>query len=67
MRRRFEWYDWVTLAVGGVIAGFAIAQAITERSWQPIYTAAVIPAVLVASLGTRRTSRWPRARRRSDP
>jgi hypothetical protein len=65
---RFGWYEWLTVAVAGAIAGFAVAQAISEGSWQPIWTAAVIPAALVGSLGTRRTGRCrPRSGRRSDP
>jgi hypothetical protein len=69
VRRRFGWYEWVSLALAAVIGGAAIAQAIREHSWQPIFTVAWLPAVLVTSLGTRRTTGrcWPRTRRRSDP
>jgi hypothetical protein len=68
VRRRFGWYEWVTVALAAVIVGFGIAQAITVESWQPIWTVGWIPAVLVATLGRRRTAYcFPRSRRRSDP
>jgi hypothetical protein len=69
MRRRFGWYEWVTIAAVAVVAIAAIAQAIREQSWHPIWTVAWLPAVLVASLSARRMRGrcWPRARGRSDP
>jgi hypothetical protein len=67
MRRRFEWYSGITVAVAVAIMGFAIGQAIVEHRWDPVWTAAVIPAALVASLRRRRTGHcWPRSRQRSD-
>ncbi|MBV9943269.1 MAG: hypothetical protein JO262_14185 [Solirubrobacterales bacterium] len=67
MQRRFGWYEWATVALGAALVGFGIAQAIWEHSWAPIWTVGWIPAVLAASLGTRRTRDgcWPRSRRRS--
>ena len=69
MKRRLGWYEWVAVVVAVVVAGAAIAQAIREHSWQPIWTVAWLPAVFVASLGARRTTGrcWPLARRRADP
>jgi hypothetical protein len=69
MRRRFGWYEWVTILAVAVLAGAAIAHAIREHSWQPILTVAWLPAVLAASLGKGGAtgSCWPRARRRPDP
>jgi hypothetical protein len=67
MKKRFGWYEWITVALAVAITGFAIGQAIVEHRWDPIWTAMVIPAALVASLGSRRTVHcWPRSRRRSD-
>jgi hypothetical protein len=69
MSKRFGWYVWVSLGLAALISAGAVAQAIAEHSWQPILSVAWLPAVLVASLGTRRTTGrcWPRARRRSKP
>jgi len=68
MRRRFGRYEWIMVALAVAITSFAIGQAIVEHRWDPVWTAAVIPAALVASLGRRRTGYcWPRSRRRSDP
>jgi hypothetical protein len=69
MQRRFGWYEWITVGLFALVAGAAIAQAISERSWEPMLTVAWLPAVLVASLSTRRTRGrcWPRAGRRLDP
>jgi hypothetical protein len=54
------------VGVAAVVAGAAIAQAIRVYSFEPIWTVAWLPAVLVASLGTRRTrgrcSHGPRRR-----
>jgi len=50
-----------TLLIAGVVAGAAIAQAIREHSLEPIWSVGWLPAVLVATLGTRR-----RCVRRSD-
>ena len=67
MKKRFGWYEWITVALAVAITGFAIGQAIVEHRWDPLWTAVVIPAALVASLGSRRTAcRWPRSRQRSD-
>ena len=67
MTRRFGWYEWITGALAVAITGFAIGQAIVEHRWDPVWTAAVIPAALVASLRRRRTGHcWPRSRRRMD-
>jgi hypothetical protein len=69
MRRRFGWYEWITVVAVAIVAGAAIAQAVRERSWQPIWQVGWLPAVLVASLSrpqrTGDCSRW--LRRRSDP
>jgi hypothetical protein len=67
LQRRFGWYVWVTVALGSVTVGVRVAQAVQEHSWGPIWMVGWIPAVLVASLGTRRTHGGcrPRARRRS--
>lgn len=43
-------YVAVTLIVLGLVAGAAIAQAIREHSWQPIWSVGWLPAVLVATL-----------------
>jgi hypothetical protein len=66
LRTRFGWYEWVTVALAAVIVGFGVAQAIWEHSWQPIWTVAVIPAALVAALGTRTAGRCGPRSRRSD-
>ena len=67
MKRRFGWYEWITVALAVAITGSAIGQAIVEHTWDPVWTAAVIPAALVASLRRRRTGHcWPRSRQRSD-
>ena len=67
MTRRFGWYEWITVALAVAITGFAIGQAIVEHRWDPVGTAVVLPAALVASLGRRRTaSCWPGSRQRSD-
>jgi hypothetical protein len=55
MSRRFGFYEWITVAIAVAIIGFAIGQAVVEHRWDPVWTAAVIPAALVASLGSRRT------------
>jgi hypothetical protein len=39
-----------TLLIVGGVAGAAIAQAIREQNWQPIWSVAWLPAVLVVSL-----------------
>jgi hypothetical protein len=69
VRKRFGWYEWVTIALGAAIVALGVAQAIADHTWQPIWTVGWIPAVLVASLGTRwrRGRCWPRSRRRLDP
>ena len=46
-------YVVATLVVAGFVASAAIAQAIREHSWQPIWTIGWLPAVLVAALGPR--------------
>jgi hypothetical protein len=67
MRKRFGRYEWITVALAVAIMGFAIGQAIVEHTWGPVWTAAVIPPALVASLGSRRTAYCrPRSRQRSD-
>jgi hypothetical protein len=48
--KRSRIYVAVTLLSVGVVAGAAIAQAIREHSWQPIWSVAWLPAVLVAAL-----------------
>jgi hypothetical protein len=50
-------YVAVTLVSFGIVAGATIAQAIREHSWQPIWSVGWLPAVLVATLGTRRRTR----------
>jgi hypothetical protein len=40
----------LTLLLAGVVAGAAIAQAIRERSWEPILSVAWLPAVLAVTL-----------------
>jgi hypothetical protein len=57
----------VTLLGVGVVAGAAIAQAIREHSWQPIWSVAWLPAVLIATLGRPASRRecLPRLRRRA--
>jgi hypothetical protein len=69
MKRRFGWVEMATMILAAVLMGLTIAQAIRDRSWQPISGVGWLPAVLVASLGTRRaTGRcWPTSRRRSQP
>jgi hypothetical protein len=67
MGKRFGLYEWITVAIAVAIMGFAIGQAIVEQRWGPVWTAAVIPAALVASLGSRRTKYcWPGSRQRPD-
>jgi hypothetical protein len=67
MRSRYGWIEWGSVALAAMVIGFAIAQAFSERSWQPIWQVAWLPAVLVASLSRSRRSGacWPRSRRRS--
>jgi hypothetical protein len=48
--RRNRIYVVVTLVAVGVVAGAAIAAAIRERRWQPIWSVGWLPAVLVATL-----------------
>ena len=48
MKKRFGWYEWITVALAVAITGFAIGQAIVEHRWDPLWTAVVIPAALVA-------------------
>jgi hypothetical protein len=69
MQRRFGWVQVATLILAAVLMGLTVAQAIRDHSWQPIWGVGWLPAVLVASLGSRRpTARcWPRSRRRSAP
>ena len=43
-------YVLVTLLSVGIVAGAAIAQAIREHSWEPIWSVAWLPAVLIATL-----------------
>jgi hypothetical protein len=43
-------YVAVTLIIVGLVAGAAVAQAIREHSWQPIWMVGWLPAVLVATL-----------------
>jgi hypothetical protein len=63
MRRRFGWYEWVTIVAVAIVAGAAIAQAIREHSWQPVWQVGWLPAVLVSLSGARRTGRCrPRSR-----
>jgi hypothetical protein len=50
-------YVATTLLAVGIVAGAAIAQAIREHSWQPIWSVAWLPAVLVVTLGPRRSTR----------
>jgi hypothetical protein len=50
-------YVATTLLAVGIVAGAAIAQAIRERSWQPIWSVGWLPAVLVATFGPRRSTR----------
>jgi hypothetical protein len=69
MRRQFGLYEWVAIVVAAVVAGAAIAQAIRERSWEPILLVAWLPAVLVASLSQPQSARrcWRWLTRRSAP
>ena len=62
-------YVVVTLLSVAVVAGAAIVQAIRERSWQPVWSVAWLPAVLIATLGRRASPRGclPRLRRRARP
>lgn len=62
-------YVWVTLLGVGVVTGSAIAQAIRERSWQPIWSVAWLPAVLIATLHRPASPRdcLPWLRRRARP
>jgi hypothetical protein len=57
VRRRVGWYQVVALVAAAVVAGAAIAQAIRERSLEPIWMVGWIPAVLVATFGARTTGR----------
>ncbi|MBV9193634.1 MAG: hypothetical protein JO168_05770 [Solirubrobacterales bacterium] len=43
-------YVLLTLLSVGIVAGAATAQAIREHSWQPIWSVAWLPAVLVVTL-----------------
>jgi hypothetical protein len=45
-------YVLATLLIVGVVAGAAIAQAIRDRSWQPIWSVAWLPAVVIATFYT---------------
>lgn len=60
-------YVAVTLLGVGVVAGAAIAQAIREHSWQPIWSVGWLPAVLIATLHRPSSPRacLPRLRRRA--
>jgi hypothetical protein len=66
VKRPSRIYVAVTLLVAGVVAGATIAQAIREHSWDPVWSIGWLPAVLVATLGTRRDTRgcvWRLGRR----
>jgi hypothetical protein len=69
MQRRFGWVKAATLILAAVLMALTIAQAIRDGSWQPIWGVGWLPAVLVASLSSRRpTARCrPRSRRRVAP
>ena len=69
VQRRFAWYDRVMFAVFAIVAGAAIAQAIREDTWQPIWQVGWLPAVLVASVSRpqRAGDCRRRLRRHSDP
>jgi hypothetical protein len=62
-------YVAATLLGVGVVAGAAVAQAIRELSWQPIWSVGWLPAVLVATLRQPASQRicLPRLRRRARP
>jgi hypothetical protein len=67
--RRTRIYVAAALLIAGLVAGAATAQAIREHSWQPIWSVAWLPAVLVVTLGSpaspRACVRRPRRRARS--
>jgi len=66
MRTRPGWaYVAATLIIAGFVAGAAIAQAIGEHSWQPVWSIAWLPAVLVVPFLRPRSERrcLPRVRR----
>ena len=60
-------YVAVTLITVRIVAGAAIAQAIREHSWQPMWSVAWLPAVLVVALRRPANARecLPRLRRRA--
>ena len=59
----------VTLVAFGIVAGATIAQAIREHSWDPIWSVAWLPYVLVWTLRRPPSVRacLPRLRRRARP
>jgi hypothetical protein len=69
MRTSRRVYLAVTWLIVGVVAGAAIAAAIREHSWQPIWSVGWLPAVLVATLHPRANGgvclRWLRRGARS--
>ena len=51
MRTRHGWiYVAVTLVSFGIVAGATMAQAIREHNWEPIWSLAWLPAVLIWTL-----------------
>ena len=62
-------YVAVTLVSFGIVAGATIAQAIREHSWEPVWSVAWLPAVLVVTLRRPADARAcsPRLRRHSRP
>jgi hypothetical protein len=60
-------YLAVTLVSFGIVAGATIAQAIREQSWEPIWSVAWLPYVLIWTLRRPASARacLPRLRRRA--
>ena len=60
-------YVAVTLVSFGIVAGATIAQAIREHNWEPIWSLAWLPAVLIWTLRRPASAHGclPRLRRRA--
>jgi hypothetical protein len=65
-RDRLGWLRGGALVLAGLVACAAIAQAISHHSLEPIWTVGWIPAVLVASIGSRKADHCAWRVRRSS-